>query len=143
MKEDDILELLKFDRKQLRKLISPLKSDKFLETRIRTETDSEGKMTRHNYYFINYSLFANIVKYKLDHMRRKIEATQRDSANRASYICPHCKKTFTDLEADQLLDESGLLLRCWLCGSEVITRICEYSWYICILRDNILIQDTT
>lgn len=104
IKEDDLIELLKFDRKQLRQLINTLKNEKFLKIRMRVETDAENKTTRHNYYFINYSSFVNVVKYKLDHMRRKIETEERDSTNRASFKCPTCEKTFTDLEADQLFD---------------------------------------
>ena len=68
------------------------------------ETDSEGRTTKHNYYFINYTTFVNVVKYKLDHIRRKIETEERDSTSRASFSCPQCGKVFTDLEADQLFD---------------------------------------
>ena len=123
VKEDDILELLKFERKQLRALINTLKQDKLLKARMRVETDAEGKATRHNYYFINYSLFVNVVKYKLDHMRRKIETEQRDSANRSSYKCPSCEKTFTDLEADQLLDMVTKLFLCTYCKCEVEEQV--------------------
>ena len=119
VKEDDLLELLKFERKQLRALINTLKNDKFLKSRMRVETDGDGKMTKHNYYFINYSVFVNVVKYKLDHMRRKIETEQRDIANRASYRCPHCSNTYTDLEADQLLDMMTMLFLCTYCKNEV------------------------
>lgn len=45
-----------------------------------------------------------MVKYKLDHMRRRIEMDERDSTNRASFRCPNCCSTFTDLEANQLFD---------------------------------------
>ena len=119
VKEDDLLELLKFERKQLRAVINTLKNDKFLKSRMRVETDSEGKMTKHNFYFINYSVFVNVVKYKLDHMRRKIETEQRDIANRASYLCPVCSNTYTDLEADQLLDMMTGLFLCTYCKNEV------------------------
>jgi len=65
------------------------------------ETDAEsGRMTRHNYYFISYSVFVNVVKYKLHHMRRKIETDERDATNRASFSCPDCMKKFTDLEVN-------------------------------------------
>ncbi|KAG1663621.1 General transcription factor IIE subunit 1 [Nymphon striatum] len=104
MKEDDIVELVKFERKQLRALISGLKSDRFIKVRLRMETGIDGKASRQNYYYINYKVFVNIVKYKLDHMRRKIETEERDSASRASFKCGNCHKTFTDLEADQLVD---------------------------------------
>ena len=51
-----------------------------------------------------YRVLVNVVKYKLDHMRRRIETDERDSTNRASFRCPCCFSTFTDLEANQLFD---------------------------------------
>lgn len=56
VREEDMLELLKFDRKQLRSVLNTLKSDKFVKCRMRVETAPDGKTTRHNYYFINYRL---------------------------------------------------------------------------------------
>ncbi|KAM9320471.1 general transcription factor IIE subunit 1 [Gastrophryne carolinensis] len=119
VKEDDMLELLKFDRKQLRAVINTLKMDKFIKCRMRVETASDGKTTRHNYYFINYRLLVNVVKYKLDHMRRRIETDERDSTNRASFRCPNCCSTFTDLEANQLFDHMTGTFRCTFCQTEV------------------------
>ena len=104
MKEDDMLDLLKFDRKQLRACVNTLKNDKFLKSRMKLETEDDGKPTRHNYYFISYIMFVNVVKYKLDHVRRKIEMEERDNTSRASFKCDDCQKTYTDLEADQLFD---------------------------------------
>ena len=49
-------------------------------------------------------LLVNVVKYKLDHIRRRIETDERDSTNRASFRCPYCGSVFTDLEANQLFD---------------------------------------
>lgn len=54
MKEDDICELLKFERKMLRSKISALKNDKFIQVRLRMETGPDGKAQKVNYYFINY-----------------------------------------------------------------------------------------
>lgn len=104
VKEDDLLELLKLERKQLRASLNTLKIDRFIKSRMKVETAEDGKNTKHNYYFINYKIFVNVVKYKLDHMRRKIELEERDNTSRASFKCPSCEKTFTDLEADQLYD---------------------------------------
>lgn len=104
MKEDDLADLLKFDKKQLRQVIASLKNDKLLKVKLRMETGSDMKATRQNYYFINYKAFVNVVKYKLDHMRKKIEMEERDSASRAMFICSACNKSFTDLEVDQLVD---------------------------------------
>ncbi|XP_051841321.1 general transcription factor IIE subunit 1 [Antechinus flavipes] len=119
VKEEDMLELLKFDRKQLRSVLNNLKGDKFIKCRMRVETAADGKTTRHNYYFINYRLLVNVVKYKLDHMRRRIETDERDSTNRASFKCPTCYSTFTDLEANQLFDLGTGIFRCTFCEAEV------------------------
>lgn len=51
-----------------------------------------------------FRVLVNVVKYKLDHMRRRIETDERDSTNRASFRCPCCFSTFTDLEANQLFN---------------------------------------
>lgn len=56
MKEDDICELLRFERKQLRARISTLRNDKFLQVRLRMETGADGKAQKVNYYFINYKV---------------------------------------------------------------------------------------
>ncbi|NP_001080455.2 general transcription factor IIE subunit 1 L homeolog [Xenopus laevis] len=119
VKEEDMMELLKFDRKQLRAVLNTLKGDKFIKCRMRVETATDGKTTRHNYYFINYKLLVNVVKYKLDHMRRRIETDERDSTNRASFKCPNCCSTFTDLEANQLFDPMTGMFRCTFCQTEV------------------------
>ncbi|XP_019945519.2 general transcription factor IIE subunit 1 [Paralichthys olivaceus] len=119
VREEDMLELLKFDRKQLRSVLNTLKADKFVKCRMRVETASDGKTTRHNYYFINYRVLVNVVKYKLDHMRRRIETDERDSTNRASFRCPCCFSTFTDLEANQLFDPMTGTFRCTFCQTEV------------------------
>ena len=90
MKEEDVVELLKLDKKQMGMSIKRLKNDQFIKTRMKVESDSNGKTTKHNYYFIHYTGFVNVVKYKLDHVRRKLEVQERDSTSRASFKvgCP-------------------------------------------------------
>lgn len=119
MKEDDICELLKFERKMLRARIATLKNDKFIQVRLRMETGADGKAQKVNYYFINYKSFVNVVKYKLDLMRKRLETEERDATSRASFKCPGCFKTFTDLEADQLFDFATSEFRCTYCREVV------------------------
>ncbi|XP_076662503.1 transcription factor IIEalpha [Halictus rubicundus] len=119
MKEDDICELLKFERKMLRARISTLRNDKFIQVRLKMETGSDGKAQKVNYYFINYKTFVNVVKYKLDLMRKRMETEERDATSRASFKCTSCLKTFTDLEADQLFDMTTGEFRCTYCREVV------------------------
>lgn len=119
MKEDDISELLRFDKKQMRARITTLKNDKFIQIRLKMETGPDGKAQKINYYFINYKTFVNVVKYKLDLMRKRMETEERDATSRASFRCARCSKTFTDLEADQLFDFQTQEFHCTFCGSNI------------------------
>ena len=58
MKEDDLCDLLKFERKMLRGRIAVLKNDKFIQARLRMET-IDGKSQKVNYYYINYKVKIN------------------------------------------------------------------------------------
>lgn len=78
-------DLLKYEKKHLRSLLNTLKNEKFLKSRMRVETDEEGRTTRHSYYFISYNVFVNVVKYKLDHIRKKIELEERTTSSRANF----------------------------------------------------------
>ncbi|NXT71175.1 T2EA factor, partial [Chaetops frenatus] len=119
VKEDDLLQLLKYERKQLRTVLNTLKADKLVKLRMRVETGPNGKSTRHNYYYINYKVLVDVVKYKLDHVRQKIEAYERDSTTRSSFKCPSCSNTYTDLEVNQLFDAFTGTFRCTYCNTEV------------------------
>ncbi|NWV28915.1 T2EA factor, partial [Origma solitaria] len=119
VKEDDMLHLLKYERKQLRTVLNTLKADKLVKLRMQVETGPNGKSTRHNYYYINYKVLVDVVKYKLDHIRRKIEADERDSTTRSSFKCPSCSSTYMDLEVNQLFDAFTETFRCTYCNTEV------------------------
>lgn len=118
-KEDELIEVLKLERKHLRSLIAQMKQDKFINQRPLMETDNEGKSTRTNYYSINYRRFVNVVKYKIDHMRRKLETEERDLTSRASFSCKSCGKKFTDLELGLLINTSTSELNCSVCDGIV------------------------
>ncbi|NWV94566.1 T2EA factor, partial [Machaerirhynchus nigripectus] len=119
VKEDDLLQLLKYERKQLRTVLNTLKADKLVKLRMRVETGPNGKSMRHNYYYINYKVLVDVVKYKLDQIRRKIEADERHSSTRSSFKCPSCSSTYTDLEVNQLFDAFTETFRCTYCNTEV------------------------
>lgn len=111
--------MLKFEKKMLRAQLSMLKNDKFIQARLKMETGPDGKAHKVNYFFINYKTFVNVIKYKLDMMRKRLETEERDATSRANFKCTNCCKTFTDLEVDQLIDLTTGDLRCTFCGSLV------------------------
>jgi len=120
VKEEDIQQLLKFDKKQLRAILNSLKSDKFLKSRIHVEAQPNGKQSRHNYFFINYRCIANVIKYKLHKMLKMIESRERDWSNRPSFKCNTCGNSYGDLEVNKLLNVQTGLLNCTFCREEVV-----------------------
>lgn len=80
----------------------------------KAEKSEEGKKPAPkmmHYYYINYKLFVNVVKYKLDHMRKKLESDTNMAQNRTSYKCSMCNSTFSDLDVDKLFDPGSGGLR--------------------------------
>ncbi|VDP01428.1 unnamed protein product [Soboliphyme baturini] len=117
MREDELRELLRFDPKQLRSVLITLKSDKLIKERQEVEQRVEGRPVRHNYYFINYPALINVLKYKLDHMRRKLEAEEKSNIRRSSFKCTKCEKVYSDLEIDILWDSNQM--KCVYCRGVV------------------------
>lgn len=56
MSEDDLCDLLKFDRKMLRQRINTLRADKFIQARNKMVTLEDGKSQKEQYYFVNYKV---------------------------------------------------------------------------------------
>ncbi|KAK8746449.1 hypothetical protein OTU49_017023, partial [Cherax quadricarinatus] len=102
MSEEDLCDLLKFDRKMLRQRINTLRADKFIQARMKMVTLEDNKTQKEQYYFIDYKSFVNVVKYKLDHIRKKLEMKERDQTSRASFICHYCQRSYTDLEVENI-----------------------------------------
>ena len=120
VKEDDLSDLLKFDKKQLRNILARLKNDKLVKQRVYKGKQADtGATLTFNYFFIDYKLFVNVVKYKLDHIRNKIEHDEREATNRPSFVCTQCNKRYSDLEIDRLLDPASGNLNCEFCSGPI------------------------
>jgi len=113
MLEEELRALLRFDSKQLRAVLVALKNDKLIKERQLVVERAEGRPVKHNYYFINYRALINVLKYKFDHMRRKLESEEKTKSHRAMYKCARCQKTYTDLEINLLW--TGEEMQCTYC----------------------------
>jgi transcription initiation factor TFIIE subunit alpha len=99
VKEDDLADLLRLDLKTVQQHLKNLKKEKFLNEKALMETSNDGsKQSKHAYFFINYKMLVNIVKYKLDKIRQQIETEDKSFTTRAQFKCTQCHKTYTDLD---------------------------------------------
>lgn len=118
--EDTLMEKLQFDKRQLRQVLSKLKNDKLVKQRVVKEKQQDtGNLNIYNFYFINYKLFVNVVKYKLDHIRKKLENEEQQARNRPCFQCQQCQKNYSDLEVDRLIDMETGLFKCTFCNGDV------------------------
>uniref|UniRef100_A0A914X0T9 HTH TFE/IIEalpha-type domain-containing protein n=1 Tax=Plectus sambesii TaxID=2011161 RepID=A0A914X0T9_9BILA len=114
IKEEVLRDLIKFEQRHLRTLLITLRMDKIVKERVNAE-DVDGKSRKFNYYFINYRALLNVTKYKLDHMRQKLESREKDDTHKASYKCTGCKQHYDVMEVDTIFDPMTQELRCWRC----------------------------
>ncbi|VDM97213.1 unnamed protein product [Thelazia callipaeda] len=118
IKEDDLRQLLKFDQRFLRTILMQLKVDKILKERLVSE-EVDGRTRKINYYFVNYKALLNVAKYKIDHMRQRLEVKDKDEVHKALYRCTGCQYQYDAMEMDKIFDPITQELRCWRCHKTV------------------------
>uniref|UniRef100_A0A7E4VYC3 HTH TFE/IIEalpha-type domain-containing protein n=1 Tax=Panagrellus redivivus TaxID=6233 RepID=A0A7E4VYC3_PANRE len=118
VKEEKLRQLLKFDPRSLKPILTVLKVDKLVKERIVTE-EIDGKQKKVPYYYINYKGVINVTKYKLDQIRQKLESREMAHTHQANYICTGCKQKFGPLEVGMLWNAQANMLKCWTCFARV------------------------
>ncbi|GMS91937.1 hypothetical protein PENTCL1PPCAC_14112, partial [Pristionchus entomophagus] len=121
--EEKLRSKICMDQKQLRTLTVHLKQDKLLRERlIQQKSSITGKNQSVIYYFVNYRAITNIFKYKVEHMRQKIEDRARNIVHVAAYKCSGCQNPYDTIEVDRIIDPRTGELKCWRCQSEVVMQ---------------------
>jgi len=118
VKEEQLRDITKMDNRVLRQLLVQMKVDKIVKERmVPVENPTGGKPKRVNYYFVNYKAVLNVARYKIDHMRQKLESREKNDVNKASYKCSRegCGATYDSLEINDLIDMTTGDMVCWRC----------------------------
>uniref|UniRef100_A0A915LZ42 Transcription initiation factor IIE subunit alpha N-terminal domain-containing protein n=1 Tax=Meloidogyne javanica TaxID=6303 RepID=A0A915LZ42_MELJA len=81
----------------------------------------DGKVRKFTYYFVNYKGALNVAKYKIDHIRQKLEVREKDDIHRAFYRCSNegCKRQYDVMDMGKIFDPFTQEMRCWQCHSLV------------------------
>jgi len=115
IREEDLADLLRMDLKHVHQHLINLKREKFINERSIMETSPDGRQSKHSYFYINYKMMVNVIKYKLDKIRIQIESEEKQCTARANFKCTSCSKTYSDLDTKDIF----LTMTCLFCGSEV------------------------
>ncbi|KAH8113794.1 TFIIE alpha subunit-domain-containing protein [Phellopilus nigrolimitatus] len=105
LKDDDLAGRIGLQAKELNKIMAVLSNDRLVQVHRQNELkEGAQRSIGKQYYFIDYQLLCNVVKWRVSEMRRIIDSTLRNELDNKGYICPNCKATFSPLEADRLMD---------------------------------------
>lgn len=110
--------------KEMAVLAAKLVDDKMLchfKRNEKREGITESKMLPRNYYHFHAPLFLAMLKYRLHHIRLKLDSSIVSSSYTTSFVCPQCRFHYTTLDVAHLLDASTNSLRCERpgCGAEL------------------------
>lgn len=115
IKEEDLADLLRIDLKLIHQHLVNLKREKFINERSIMETSPDGRQAKHSYFYINYKMMVNVIKYKIDKIRIQIESEEKQCTSRANFKCTNCQKTYSDLDTKYIFPS----MKCLYCNSDV------------------------
>ncbi|KDQ50382.1 hypothetical protein JAAARDRAFT_164904 [Jaapia argillacea MUCL 33604] len=120
LKDDELAGRMGLQAKELNKLMAVLTNDRLVCVYRQNELkEGAQRSVGKQYYYIDYQHFCNVVKWRVAEMRRIIDSGLRNELDNKGYICPQCKKSFTPLEVDKLMDFKRGMLICDVCGEEL------------------------
>lgn len=93
--EKRLEECLLFDSRLVRMTLATLKNDKIISMKSVKVENSDGKTSKVNYYFIKFEEVVNVVKYKLDNVRIRLQTMERELSEEKSFVCKNCNKRWT------------------------------------------------
>ncbi|RNA39515.1 general transcription factor IIE subunit 1-like [Brachionus plicatilis] len=121
LREEDLAEMLKLDPKIVHEHLFTLKKDKFLNEKLTVDIQKDGKHIKHHLFYINYISAVNMIKYKIDKIRERIE-NEELKITESVYKCVNCSKVFTEFD----LKEIFITMRCSRCYGEIREDIHQF-----------------
>ncbi|KAL7752578.1 hypothetical protein RI367_002112 [Sorochytrium milnesiophthora] len=109
-------ELAKYCRltpKDINRLCARLVKDRLLRMEARGEAKKiDGKIIPKNYYVLDYKLFADVTRWKVNKIDKRIRDNLAENMDNRGYVCTHCEKRFTMLDAVALLNPMTNMFEC-------------------------------
>ena len=122
LSEEELGKRLHAEVRQLKAVTNQFTRDKLIRTKLKSipKPDGTGRPQKIAYYYIDYKMFVNVVRYRLFKMGEKLELEERHS-ERTNYLCTrtHCEQTYNELDIDKLWNPTDRNLLCERCGAVV------------------------
>ncbi|ORX79102.1 hypothetical protein BCR32DRAFT_294637 [Anaeromyces robustus] len=127
LKEEDIANKVKLGTKEIQKICGKLKDDRLIKSEPKQEPRRDGRMGTKQYYYIDYKLFVDTVKWKIHQMTKKISEKRENELQNKGYRCPKCERKISPLDAMRYIDPVTNLFVCDYCEEELIQENNEES----------------
>ncbi|KAJ3008416.1 hypothetical protein HKX48_008545 [Thoreauomyces humboldtii] len=121
-RDDDLAKALRVQSKELHKICGKLKTDGLVKSEARAELVGpvvEGRQQRkinRQYYYIDYKLFVDVVKWKIFRIGKMIEKEVQMQMANMPYKCPQCTKEYSALDFAMLSKTADMRPLCDVCG---------------------------
>ncbi|GKD36161.1 transcription initiation factor IIE subunit alpha, partial [Tanacetum coccineum] len=145
VREEDLAKDLKLHLKQLRRTLRFFEEEKLVTRDHRKETakgakaysaavtataDSlpgrEGeekiKLHTHSYCCLDYAQIHDVVRYRLQRMRKKLKDELDNKNTVQEYVCPKCGKRYNALDAVRLISFEDDAFHCESCNTELVAE---------------------
>lgn len=121
LRDTDMETRLGVGAKQARRLVVELLEEHLIRSE---EVLDEATGKRELYYYIDFSHFTNVVRYRVHLMHRELERMEKEANDNQMYECPECGRTLLVLEV-QLLRNKRYGFCCPTCCPSEMHADCE------------------
>jgi len=108
IKDEDLATMIKLHHKQVRSALSKLQQDQLVKSESRQVQDTKytgtasddvrhGRMHQHQFWFIDYRHFVDVVKYKLCVIQKSLSEEAAKDKEPSAYQCTKCKRKYSSL----------------------------------------------
>lgn len=110
VKEQELGPRLKLPDKEVQRVLQKLESEMMVKSE--ELADERGRVGK--YYYVDYQLFVNVVRYRVALMQRYLASTENQELRQVHYECPTCHNKYSDYDiiALQSADRKFICAQC-------------------------------
>jgi len=121
LKDDELAGRMGLQLKEVSKIMAVLEKDRLVQVHRQNELkEGAQRSVGRQYFFLDFKHFCNVVKWRIAEMHHTIDSRLRNELDNKGYVCPQCKRQYTPLQADRLIDLTRGALICEICHGELV-----------------------
>ena len=132
LREEEFAPRLKLPEKDVNKIIRQLESEMLI--RFEDMVMDDGRTAK--CYYIDYQVFVNVIRYRIDLMATAIRAAESTEFNEVFFQCPTCTNRYTSLEALKLRSADYKFICSSCCPVNILSRAISEPYYRLVEIDN-------